>query len=225
MRTVNRWGLGASLVALLAGCGPLFSSTQAEFTQRNTFGDPVMRGFDLRGEHPDQALLARWLRVKVRHLSEGERREVARLILDAAAEFELDPLLIASVILVESHYRSQVVSSAGAVGLMQVLPWVGEDVARRNGLPWDGPQTLRVAEANIRIGTAFLVELIARFGDTGLALAAYNMGPTLLQARLNTGWVPNGPYVRKVRQTWRILHEQRVFDHDLGRRTLLARAG
>ena len=79
----------------------------------------------------------------------------------------------------------------------------------------------RLIRLNVRFadGTAYLAELVERFDDTALALAAYNMGPTLLRARLNQGFVPRGPYVRSVMQSWRAFDAQRGYDRDLVRRT------
>jgi soluble lytic murein transglycosylase len=98
-----------------------------------------------------------------------------------AAAFEgVDPYLVAAVINVESGFRETVVSSAGAVGLMQVKPSTARSVARRLGITGKmNATTLSAADTNIRIGTAYLAELIARYhGNADLALAAYNAGIT-----------------------------------------------
>lgn len=95
-----------------------------------------------------------------------------------ARDNHIDPYLVAAVINAESGFREDVVSSAGAVGLMQVKPSTAGSVARAEGIT--GPMTtasLSSASLNIRIGTAYLAELIARYdGDKPLALAAYNAG-------------------------------------------------
>lgn len=91
---------------------------------------------------------------------------------------DVSPYLVAAVINAESGFREGVVSSAGAVGLMQVKPSTAQSVARTAGIP--GPvtaDTLSDPSVNIRIGIAYLAELIARYdGDVPLALAAYNAG-------------------------------------------------
>jgi soluble lytic murein transglycosylase len=100
------------------------------------------------------------------------------LIARYARQNHLDPYLVAAVINAESGFRVDVVSSAGAVGLMQVKPSTAKAVARAAGI--EGPvdaTTLSAAPLNIRIGTAYLAELVARYdGDVPLALAAYNAG-------------------------------------------------
>ena len=97
----------------------------------------------------------------------------------AAADADnVDPYLVAAVINVESGFRPTVRSSAGAVGLMQVLPSTAKSVARRLGIPGKmSDAALSDPVTNIRVGTAYLAELLARYHDDArLALAAYNAG-------------------------------------------------
>lgn len=99
-------------------------------------------------------------------------------IADAAAANGLDPYLLAGVINAESGFRAEVVSTAGAVGLMQVLPSTADAVASRIGIKGTMNVTaLSAPETNIRVGSAYLAELVARYdGNIDLALAAYNAG-------------------------------------------------
>lgn len=73
---------------------------------------------------------------------------------------------------------SGVSSPAGAVGLMQVMPETGRIVARQLGIPWD-PNRLKYDDNyNLVIGTAYLNQMLDRFGgNEWLAAAAYNAGP------------------------------------------------
>lgn len=91
---------------------------------------------------------------------------------------DVDPYLVAAVINVESSFRPDVVSSAGAVGLMQVVPSTAQPIARDAGIKGKMDVTaLSDPDTNIRIGTLYLAELLARYGgDVKLALAAYNAG-------------------------------------------------
>lgn len=102
------------------------------------------------------------------------------LIARYAAQNRVDPYLVAAVIDSESSFREDVVSSAGAVGLMQVKPSTASAVARTEGITGRmDTAALSDASTNIRIGTAYLAELISRYGgDVTLALAAYNAGMT-----------------------------------------------
>lgn len=128
----------------------------------------------------------------------------ATQIAKAAAAHEVDSLLVASVVEVESTFDPEAGSHKGAVGLMQLLPSTA------------GMSRSRLLEpaTNLAAGSAYLAEMIERFdGDLGLALAAYNAGPT--NVRRYEG-VPPFPeteqYVEKVlsryveyhRQLWRV---------------------
>lgn len=117
--------------------------------------------------------MARW-----RHeLSVAERLAIHRGRIWAAAEAAgLPPELVMKVVRHESGGDHEIVSHAGAVGLMQVMPATAEEVRRTAGLP-EG--SLTDPDHNLAVGTAYLAQLIRRFdGDLWLALAAYNAGPT-----------------------------------------------
>jgi soluble lytic murein transglycosylase len=91
----------------------------------------------------------------------------------------IHPFLILSIIRQESMFDSSIVSSAGAVGLMQLLPAVGEQVAGQINWPVNFTTTdLYNPAINIRLGTEYLTNQSNVF-DNNLyaALAAYNGGP------------------------------------------------
>ena len=91
---------------------------------------------------------------------------------------KIDPYLAAAVINVESGFRADVVSPAGAVGLMQVKPSTAKAVAQAAGMTGKmNVAALSEPDANIRVGTLYLAELVGRYGgNVQLALAAYNAG-------------------------------------------------
>ena len=95
-----------------------------------------------------------------------------------ARERDLDPALVAAVIYAESRFDPNVISSAGAVGLMQLLPETGRFVARRTGGEDFVVADLRDPDINVRYGTWLLAYLRDRYdGDLRTALAAYHAGP------------------------------------------------
>jgi soluble lytic murein transglycosylase len=102
----------------------------------------------------------------------------ADVIRQQAAEKRLDPALIAAVIYAETKFDPRS-SSAGALGLMQVMPQTAEFLARRSGATTFTTADLATPQVNIAYGSYYLRYLLDRYGgDTILALAAYNGGET-----------------------------------------------
>lgn len=93
-----------------------------------------------------------------------------------ARNYGLDPALLAAVVYTESRFRADARSSAGALGLMQLLPETGEAVALRTGGDRFVVTDLLDPEINVRYGSWYLRELLRKYGDTRLALAAYHAG-------------------------------------------------
>lgn len=95
-----------------------------------------------------------------------------RLIVELAMARGISASLVKAVITEESCFDPNAVSHAGAIGLMQLMP----DTAK-----WLRITDPRVPEANLRAGIRYLAMLKERYGDTALALAAYNAGPGNVQ--------------------------------------------
>lgn len=106
-----------------------------------------------------------------------------RYVVEAANLFGTDPYLILSVMKVESGFLPEATSHRGAIGLMQVMPdtgnWIVNEV-RPVGLEWISDRwndaDLYDPRRNILIGSWYLSYLEQLFGDTRIALAAYNGG-------------------------------------------------
>jgi soluble lytic murein transglycosylase len=98
------------------------------------------------------------------------------IIRQQAAEKNLDPALIAAMIYQESKFRDRT-SSAGAKGLMQLLPGTAEFIARKSGGTRFELRDLGSPQINIAYGSWYLRYLIGRYnGNQVLAIAAYNAG-------------------------------------------------
>ena len=90
----------------------------------------------------------------------------------------LDPTLVAALVRRESQFDRDVVSGAGATGLMQLMPATGAEVARRIRLTEFSADQLRVPEVNLALGSRYLRELLERHGGALVpALISYNAGP------------------------------------------------
>ncbi len=114
---------------------------------------------------------------------------------------KLDFWLLMGVIKVESGGNPVTVSRAGAIGLMQIMPSTGEDIARELGEKWTGPEMLYDVETNIRYGAYYLNQLFERFeGNQQAAIAAYNWGPNHISRRIANGSTLPVVYPRKVLQ-------------------------
>lgn len=95
-----------------------------------------------------------------------------------AARQSLDPAWVAAEIRAESVFDPKARSAADARGLMQVVPATGAAVAAKLGLPWTGGDALYDADTNIAIGTAYLRQLMDKYGGKPYqVIAGYNAGP------------------------------------------------
>ena len=98
------------------------------------------------------------------------------IIRQQAAEKRLDPALIAAVIYQESKFQDRT-SSAGAKGLMQLLPSTAEFIAHKSGGTQFEVRDLATPQVNIAYGSWYLRYLIDHYsGNQTLAVAAYNAG-------------------------------------------------
>jgi soluble lytic murein transglycosylase len=100
------------------------------------------------------------------------------LVRRAAAKHGLDPNLLFAVMRVESVYQKRIVSAAGAIGLMQIMPRTGWLIAQKLGHEHFTAADLLNPETNLDFAAWYLASLIDRFdGHLPLAIASYNGGP------------------------------------------------
>lgn len=93
-----------------------------------------------------------------------------------SAEYDVDPLLVLSVIKTESDFNESALSNRGAKGLMQIMDKTGEWAAEEIGVNYFMPNMLFDPELNIRMGCWYLANLEMEFTDLDLVIAAYNGG-------------------------------------------------
>ncbi|MFC7473841.1 lytic transglycosylase domain-containing protein [Dankookia sp. GCM10030260] len=104
-----------------------------------------------------------------------------------------EPALIFGITRQESNFDPEAVSSANARGLMQLLPATASGVAKRLGLRHQVSMLTTDTGHNMRLGAAYLDQLLARFGGTlPFAIAGYNAGPGRVDEWLGTYGDPRG---------------------------------
>jgi soluble lytic murein transglycosylase len=102
--------------------------------------------------------------------------EYESIVRGHAANYDLNPALLAAVIEQESKFHADAKSSAGAIGLMQLQPATAKGIALRTGGSKFVLSDLYDPELNVRYGAWYLHHLLQKYGDERLALAAYNAG-------------------------------------------------
>ena len=103
---------------------------------------------------------------------------IKRILRDAARRHGVDPKLVLAISYWESGWDQSRVSETGAIGLMQVEPYVADGAGPSLlGRPVD----ITDPYDNADLGVAIFKEDLDRFGDPGMALAAYNQGPDSLK--------------------------------------------
>jgi soluble lytic murein transglycosylase-like protein len=109
-------------------------------------------------------------------LSEDLRRSYAEIILTESEENNINPLLLASLIMNESSFKEGIVSTEGKLGLMQLNPADAEYYSMLTSIPWEEAKATD-ASYNIKFGTAILKLSFDIFdNNTEKAIAAYNFG-------------------------------------------------
>lgn len=95
-----------------------------------------------------------------------------------AKNYQIRPAFIYAVIRQESSFQEEISSSAGANGLMQLMPATARHIAKQAKIPYSDQKQLFTSQKNIHIGTAYLQQLSKQFRQHPILMAAaYNAGP------------------------------------------------
>ncbi len=135
-----------------------------------------------------------------------------------------EPALILGVIRQESAFDVAAVSSAGARGLMQLLPGTAKGVAKHAGVPFAQQRLTTDSHYNITLGRVYLDELLGRFGGSYvLTAAAYNAGPSRVRDWLSAhgdprdrstdviDWIESIPFDETRNYVMRVLENTQVY--------------
>lgn len=134
----------------------------------------------------------------------------------------------------ESAFDPKAVSSAGARGLMQLLPGTAKETAKKLGRSYDLAALTNDPGYNLLLGTAYFSELSAKFdGSMILAIAAYNAGPGNVKKWIDTfgdprqngidpiDWVERIPFSETRSYVQRVLENWQVYRQRQGRQAFL----
>ncbi|MDG2049930.1 MAG: transglycosylase SLT domain-containing protein [Myxococcota bacterium] len=142
----------------------------------------------------------------------------------------VEPSLVWAIMREESGFRPAVMSSAGAMGLLQLMPETARRQAERSGLPeLEEDERLFDPPVNIALGSAYLEYLANRFpGRPSAIIASYNAGPNAVgrwtgSVSEDDEWVEDIPYSQTRRYVKRVLRSLYVYRSLYGQTT--ARSG
>jgi len=134
----------------------------------------------------------------------------------------LDPAYVFAIMRTESLFQPEIRSSAGAVGLMQLLPGTARLVARRMDAARPSSSALTIPEINIQLGSGYLAQMLERWdGNIAMASASYNAGPGRIERWLPrqtmdpTIWIANIPYTETRNYVQRAMSHMTVFQSRL----------
>ncbi|HOG15777.1 MAG: Membrane-bound lytic murein transglycosylase C precursor [Syntrophaceae bacterium PtaU1.Bin231] len=140
-----------------------------------------------------------------RHLQEGRTNlssdqipSVARTLFEEARSYGIDYRLVLAIMAVESNFRNDAVSQAGARGIMQVMPILAASIAAEAGIPYRGEPDLFEPVSNVRFALHYLSWLSANFKDTSEVLLAYNVGHNRAKRLLSKNGGADTRYTRRV---------------------------
>jgi soluble lytic murein transglycosylase-like protein len=171
------------LVCALAASGFLLNAWYKPFSSVQAYGR--VGALPAEGD-PLQFQVADLLRHAL--LQDGRRwsrpayERAVEAITEVVQRHHYPPALVLSLIHHESRFHLEAVSSAGALGLTQLLPSTAVLVARSEGMPPPSRGDLFDPATNIKLGFAFLADLERHYGSRDMALTVYNGGPEVLLA-------------------------------------------
>ena len=137
-----------------------------EISDKQT-NDFIVSQTDLEKEF-EKTRVAKWISRKYKVSNEAVR-EIVEISFSAGGDFEVDPYVVIAIIAIESSFNPLAESSAGALGLMQVMPFIHRKKFEKYG-GFDKSLDVKV---NVYVGTEILKNFYLRYGNYQRALLAY----------------------------------------------------
>ncbi len=198
--------------------------------------DHLPRTLDARRLHMAAVLAARWgwhdraifTLAKAKVTDDLELRFpllYSEQVMANAQQQELDPAWVYGVIRQESAFMSDARSIAGAIGLMQIMPATGKDIARWLRVPLQGVKELFDVDKNIEFGAVYLRHVLNKNEQHHvLATASYNAGPQRArqwrpeeQELPSDIWVENIPFTETRNYVQQVMAYTTIFSSRMGR--------
>ena len=188
----------ARLLVLLGMIIGIISLTSLNFSDETHSGP----GFDLNWEEERAVeLIAAHLEEKQARIPDEGLREVARTMYDSSRRYAVDYRLVLAVMDAESNFRHDIVSDAGAIGIMQVRSIVAREFSREVGIPYER-DVLHCPHANVRFGVYYLSWLSRHYDNDYAVLFAYNVGFTRARQSMQRSSEPKTWFTRKVMEEY-----------------------
>ena len=149
------------------------------------------------------------------------KQDYSQYVYKYAKENDIDPLLVFSIIKVESNFKRNTKSSSNAMGLMQLMEATAIELSNEIDEEIVTTETLYNPDTNIKLGTKYYAYLLKQYnGNTYLALAAYNAGMGNVNKWIEDGIIKDdgsdienipfketNSYVRKIIRDYKIYQE------------------
>ncbi len=141
-------------------------------------------------------------------------RYYANMVEKYAKLYSVDIFLICAMILEESRYNAEAVSWAGAIGLMQIMPATGKELAQQLKIRRFRTSMLKQPDVNIQMGTKYIGYLNSLFNDNAmLVTGAYNGGPGRMRRWVSSKNIADiDEFVEKITIRETRLHIKKVID-------------
>ena len=149
------------------------------------------------------------------------KTEYAEYVYKYSQENEIDPLLTFAIIKAESNFQTDIISSSGAIGLMQLMPATAEEVGKELGETVIANEVLYNPEKNIKMGTRYYAKLLKKYENQYLlALAAYNAGIGKVDSWIKQGIleedgsnIENIPYKETNNYVRKIVRDYKIYQN------------
>lgn len=131
-------------------------------------------------------------------LSSEQIPSIARILYEESRFHGIDYRLVLAIMAVESNFRTDAVSPAGARGIMQIRPILASSIAKKAGIAYRGTPDLFEPAKNVRFGLYYLSWLRSKFKSLNEVLLAYNVGHNRAKRLLSRDGDADSRYTRRV---------------------------